>query len=168
MTTASLAELLARQLTDLRRANQQVRDALEEFFAVASSPEFQDAIATHVEQAKEHLSHLGIIMTDYPKSHWPDDSEALTCLIGQAAEVVERDGDGTLKDLGLIAACQQIKHYQIAGYGCARDYARRLGDDNSVELLSLMLEEVEGATMILTNVAEELLGEVDDSMAGVA
>jgi ferritin-like metal-binding protein YciE len=43
-------------------------------------------------------------------------------------EVIGLDGDPDVKGAALIAAAQRVEHYDIAGYGCARAFARRLGN----------------------------------------
>ena len=50
-----------------------------------------------------------------------------------------------VKDAALISAAQRVEHYEIAGYGTARTYARLLGDWESERLLQQTLDE-EGAT----------------------
>jgi ferritin-like metal-binding protein YciE len=48
-------------------------------------------------------------------------------------------------DAGLIAAAQHVEHYEMAGYGCVRTYARILGYQDQAALLQQTLNE-EGAT----------------------
>jgi ferritin-like metal-binding protein YciE len=60
-------------------------------------------------------------------------------------------------DAGLIAAAQRVEHYEMAGYGCVRTYAKLLGDEQSAKLLQKTLEEEEAADEKLNNLAEKVI-----------
>jgi ferritin-like metal-binding protein YciE len=53
--------------------------------------------------------------------------EAMEGLIGEGEEIIDADGDADVKDAALIAAAERVEHYKMAGYGCVRAFARRLG-----------------------------------------
>jgi ferritin-like metal-binding protein YciE len=75
-------------------------------------------------------------------------------LISEGEEVISLEGDPDAKDAALIAAAQRVEHYEIAGYGCARAFARRLGRNEVASLLQETLEEESNADKILTHIAE--------------
>jgi ferritin-like metal-binding protein YciE len=50
----------------------------------------------------------------------------------------------------------KVEHYEIAGYGCAKTYARLLGYDEVEDLLQETLDEEGNADKILTEIADEL------------
>ena len=59
-----------------------------------------------------------------------------------------------MKDAALIAAAQRVEHYEMAGYGTVRTYARLLHETEAEKLLQETLDE-EGATdKKLTTLAE--------------
>jgi ferritin-like metal-binding protein YciE len=80
-------------------------------------------------------------------------------LVEEGGEVIKEDMNGGIKDAALIAAAQRVEHYEIAGYGCVRAYATRLGEDDAATLLSQTQEEKE-AYEALNDIAEELNIEV--------
>src|SRR6266403_5631033 len=55
---------------------------------------------------------------------------------------------------------QRVEHYEIAGYGCVRAYATRLGEDDAATLLSQTLQEEKAADEMLNGIAEQLNIEV--------
>jgi ferritin-like metal-binding protein YciE len=75
-------------------------------------------------------------------------------LIAEGEEVAGLEGEADVKDAALIAAAQRVEHYEIAGYGCARSFARRLGRNEVAALLQETLEEEANADKILTHIAE--------------
>ena len=54
----------------------------------------------------------------------------------------------------VLVAAQAVEHYEIAGYGTARTYARQLGFNNHVELLQRTLDEEGQTDERLTKLAE--------------
>jgi ferritin-like metal-binding protein YciE len=77
-------------------------------------------------------------------------------LIKEGSEMIEEDAEDDVRDAGLISAAQRVEHYEIAGYGSARTYAKLLGDNKGAQLLQKTLNE-EGATdKKLTQLAESI------------
>ena len=61
-----------------------------------------------------------------------------------------------IKDIGLIAAAQRVEHYEIAGYGCVRTYAKILGHTDAAKTLQTTLDEEAATDKKLTVIAEKL------------
>jgi ferritin-like metal-binding protein YciE len=57
-------------------------------------------------------------------------------------------------DAGLISAAQHVEHYEMAGYGTVRTWARLLGYDSHVALLQQTLDEEKETDLLLTDIAE--------------
>ena len=58
---------------------------------------------------------------------------------------------------GYAAAAQRVEHYEIAGYGCARTYARLLGREQDAQLLQRTLDEEGDTDHKLTALAERVI-----------
>ena len=63
------------------------------------------------------------------------------------------DGDSAVKDAALIAAAQRVEHYEIAGYGAARNFAQQLGHNDLAHILQETLDEEGEADHKLTEIA---------------
>jgi hypothetical protein len=48
---------------------------------------------------------------------------------------MEEDAKPVVKDTGLIAAAHRIEHYEMAGFGTVRTYAKLLSEDDVSKLL---------------------------------
>ncbi|HTO04071.1 MAG TPA: DUF892 family protein [Opitutus sp.] len=59
-------------------------------------------------------------------------------------------------DAALIVAAQRIEHYEIAGYGSVRTFARILNYDDAARLLETTLKEESRTDERLTRLAERL------------
>ena len=60
---------------------------------------------------------------------------------------------GVVRDAGLIAAGQKVKHYEIASYGTLHAYAKTLGEEKAAKLLEMTLAEEKKTDAILTAIA---------------
>jgi len=78
-------------------------------------------------------------------------------LIEEGKETMEEDLEDALMDSALIGAAQKVEHYEIAGYGTVKTWARALGLDEVAELLEATLEEEKEADQKLTEVADGIL-----------
>lgn len=57
-------------------------------------------------------------------------------LCEEAAEMVEEEGDGSVRDAGIIAPAQRVEHYEVAAYRSTIAFARLMGHDDVVALLA--------------------------------
>lgn len=153
---ATLEVLLAQEIKDLYSAESQLVKALPKMAKAATSPELQEAFQKHLEETKIHVERLDEVAQLLEITPKGKVCKAMRGLVEEGAEVIEEDGDGTVKDLALIGAAQKVEHYEIAGYGTVRALAEALGLDEVVEILQTTLDE-EGATdELLTGIAEQL------------
>jgi hypothetical protein len=75
-------------------------------------------------------------------------------LIAEGQEVLATCDDDDVADAAIIASCQRVEHYEMAGYGTARAFALRLGHEEVAELLSQTLDEESAADERLSAIAE--------------
>ena len=67
-----------------------------------------------------------------------------------------------VKDAALIASVQRVEHYEMAGYGCVRTFAQKLGLTEIAAHLQATLDEEKDADQKLTQLAESLINEEAD------
>src|SRR5207249_2218150 len=72
---------------------------------------------------------------------------------------VRRNDDRDVRDAAIIGAAQHVEHYEMAGYGCARTFARQLGDTDAADLLQQTLDEEGAADKELTRIAQSGVNE---------
>jgi ferritin-like metal-binding protein YciE len=78
-------------------------------------------------------------------------------LVEEGAEMIEKEADEEVRDAGLIAAAQRVEHYEMAGYGCARTYAKLLGDKEGASLLQMTFTEESDTDKKLTKLATSVI-----------
>jgi ferritin-like metal-binding protein YciE len=153
MKLASIEDVYAAQLGDLRSAEMQLREALPAIVEAASDRKLQQALAQHLEQTERHLERLDEVIASSP-SPVPDDlCEAMRGLISEGTRIIKAEGPGEVKDVALIAAAQRVEHYEISAYGTARALADQLDQQHARQLLAETLEEESQADELLTKLA---------------
>ena len=159
MKLASLRDLFIEELRDLYSAENQLVKALPKMAKAASSEELRNAFEEHFEQTKEHVNRLEQIFEKLDAKAKGKKCKAMEGLIEEGKEVMDEDAVPPVMDAAIISAAQRVEHYEIAGYGCARTYARTLGEDEAAELLQQTLDEEGETDKKLTELAENIVNQ---------
>ena len=75
-------------------------------------------------------------------------------LIEEAKDLLSEKPEPNVLDAGLISAAQHVEHYEMAGYGTVRTWARMLGYEGQAALLQQTLDEEKETDLLLTDIAE--------------
>jgi len=157
----SVRELLIEQMRDLYDAEKQLVKALPKLAKTASNEQLKEAFENHLEQTREHVQRLEQAFEALDQKARSKSCEAMKGLIEEGKETMEEDLEDALMDSALIGAAQKVEHYEIAGYGTVKTWARALGLDEVAELLEATLEEEKEADQKLTEVADGILMEAE-------
>jgi ferritin-like metal-binding protein YciE len=157
MRLASLRDLYLAELRDLYSAESQITKALPKMAKAASSDELRAAFEEHLEQTKSHQERLEQLFEKMDVSPRGKKCKAVEGLIEEGKERMSQDAEEAVLDAGLIAAAQKVEHYEMAGYGCVRTFARMLGDEDAAELLQETLNEEGETDKRLTELAESMI-----------
>ncbi|HEY4781684.1 MAG TPA: ferritin-like domain-containing protein [Chthoniobacterales bacterium] len=160
MKVESLRDLYVEQLNDLYNAEQQLIKAIPKMAKAASSEELKAAFEDHLGKTRQHAQRIETIFEQMGEKVGGKKCKAMEGLVEEGGEVIKEDMEDGIKDAALIAAAQRVEHYEIAGYGCVRAYATKLGDEDAATLLSQTLDEEKEADETLNDIAEELNFEV--------
>src|SRR6266478_476665 len=157
MKLGSLQDLYLEELKDLYSAENQLIKALPKMAKAASSAELRTAFEDHLEETRGQVERLERIFKKLDASPKGKKCKAMEGLIEEGKEVMEEDAEAAILDAALIGAAQRVEHYEMAGYGCARTYARLLGYEDAAELLQETLNEEGAADKKLTELAETII-----------
>ena len=153
-TFNSLDDLFLQQIEDLYDAEKRIAEALGKMRDAAHNPQLKQAFEQHMAETKGQAQRLEQVFDLINKKPERETCEAAKGLIKEGSEMISATGDNDVKDAGLIAAAQRVEHYEMAGYGTARTFARRLGRDEDCELLQATLDEEAKTDERLTMLAE--------------
>jgi ferritin-like metal-binding protein YciE len=150
----SLEDLFHHELKDLYDAEQRITETLPQMAEKAHNPELKKAFEQHLRQTEKHVERLESVFQNRGIEPERVKCDGIVGLIKEGSHVLSADGDADAIDAGLIGAAQRVEHYEIAGYGTARTFAQRLGDDRSADLLEQTLNEEKETDHMLTQIAE--------------
>ena len=167
MKLSSLHDLFVDELKDLYSAENQLVKALPKMAKAASTEELRTAFNEHLEETRGQVKRLDKIFGDLNVGPRGKKCKAMEGLIEEGKDIIDKEAESAVKDAALIAAAQRVEHYEIAGYGCARTFARLLGYEDAADLLGETLEEEAAADKKLTGVAQTVIN-ADAAMAGHA
>ena len=128
MKLESLQDLYVEELKDLYSAENQLLKALPKMAKAASSPVLRTAFEDHLEETRGQVERLESIFKKLDANPKGKKCKAMEGLIEEGNEVMTEEAEPAVRDAALIAAAQRVEHYEMAGYGCVRTYARLLGD----------------------------------------
>jgi ferritin-like metal-binding protein YciE len=154
MQMESLKELYVEELKDLWSAETQITKALPKMIKAATHPKLKKAFNTHLKQTERQIKRLERIFNELDESPRGKKCVGMEGLLKEGAELIKEKPEADVLDAGLIAAAQHVEHYEIAGYGCVRTWARQLGEERHAELLQETLDEEELTDKLLTELAE--------------
>jgi len=154
MKLATLNDLYVEELRDLYSAENQILKALPKMVEAAQSPQLKAGFEEHLNQTKEHVSRLEQIFGKLGQSPKGKHCRGMEGVLDEGKELLKEDTEPEVLDAGLIAAAQHVEHYEIAGYGVCRTYAKLLGDTEAASLLQKTLSEEELTDRKLTQLAE--------------
>lgn len=157
MKLESLQDLFVDELKDLYNAENQLLKALPKMAKAAHHPDLKQAFTDHLEETRGQVERLEQIFKGLDGSPKGKKCKAMEGLVEEGKEIIEQSADPAVKDAALIAAAQRVEHYEIAGYGCVRTFARLLGNDEAADLLQETLDEEAAADKKLTDLAETVI-----------
>jgi ferritin-like metal-binding protein YciE len=150
----SLKELYVEELKDLWSAETQITKALPKMMKAATNTKLKRAFNTHLKQTERQIKRLERIFKELDESPRGKKCVGMEGLIKEGQELIKEKPEPDVLDAGLIAAAQHVEHYEIAGYGCVRTWARQMGEERHAELLQETLDEEEQTDRLLTDLAE--------------
>jgi len=157
MKLESLRELFIEELQDLYSAENMILEALPNMIEEASSPELKGAFSQHLEQTRGQVARLDQIFDQLDGIDREDKKcKGMKGIIDDNEDLLDEDAEPEVLDAGMIAGAQRVEHYEIAGYGTVRTYAKLLGRNDWAQLLQQTLDEEKQTDLKLNQLAERL------------
>lgn len=157
MKLDTLHDLYVEELKDLYNAEHQLLKALPQMAKAASAPQLAKAFTDHLTETKNQIDRLEKVFRKLDASPKGKVCKAMEGLLKEGKDIMAEDADPTVMDAALIAAAQRVEHYEMAGYGCVRTFARLLGYDQEADWLQETLDEEGAVDKMLTKLAETVI-----------
>jgi ferritin-like metal-binding protein YciE len=149
----SMAELLVEELRELYDMEDRLIDAIPQMIHSANSPHLKEVLENHLDRTREQRERLEEAFRCTGLEPESNTCEGIKGLIEECQIIARTEGDPQVKDAALIAAAQQIEHYEMAAYGAARSFAQQLNRQNVADMLQKTYDEVDQASHELKDVA---------------
>lgn len=165
MTLKNLTDLFQAQIQDLHSAEHQLLESLPKMAASAHSESLRSAFTKHLDETRGHIQRLERISLELNFKPNRKPCAAMKGLVEEGAGAIDTSAPSAIHDVNLIAAAQRAEHYEMSGYGTARELAQVLGYTKAAEWLQDSLEEERAADLKLTEVCRALLNQapLDDT-----
>lgn len=159
MSVKTLQELLIDELKDLYSAEKQIVRSLPKLAKAASFADLQQALLSHLEETKGQVTRLEQIAEIVGKKLTGKTCVGMKGVLEEGSEVLEDTDKGIIRDAALISAAQRVEHYEMAGYGSAREFAKLLGLSDVAQLLDETLAEEKNADKKLSVISKHVNAE---------
>ena len=157
MALDSLHDLYVDELRDLYNAENQLLKAQPRMARAANDGSLRAAFEEHLEVTRGQVDRLDRIFKKLGARPTGKKCVAMEGLVEEGKKLMAEDSEPAVLDAALIAAAQKVEHYEIAGYGTVRTYARQLGYEEAADLLQETLDEEGEADQTLTDLAESVI-----------
>jgi len=149
----TLENLFHDELMDMYDAEQRITKALPKMAKAATCPKLKEALLNHLEETKGHIENLVEVFNIIGEKPKAKKCEATVGLLEEGDEIASEFKGSPAINAALISAGQKVEHYEIASYGCLREWAELLGHKDAVKLLDENLEQEKAADQKLTELA---------------
>jgi len=151
----TLEDLFLDSLADLYYSENQLVKALPKMASTATNEQLRDAFESHLTETEGHVRKLEEVFAAFGKEPKSKKCKAILGIIDEAEEIISENKKSPTINAALIYAAQKAEHYEIASYGCLRDWARALDNEGAAELIEEILDQEKAADSKLTDLAEE-------------
>lgn len=159
MRIQNLNDLFVEQIRDLFSAQNQAEKAFIRWARDVQTDEMQRLLREQADTASAMRARIEQFAGEFEISPTGVHCHGMEGLIREGDEFQHSAGRGHIRDAGMVAMSQRMQHYNIAGFGCARTYARTLGHDHAADVLQQMLDEASSFDQRMTDLAERTLNE---------
>ncbi|SDY11244.1 ferritin-like domain-containing protein [Citreimonas salinaria] len=150
-----LKDLYIDQMQDLLSACRQSRDIVIELEEAAKDERLKEALHAGHKGIADGMEMLAAIVHEHGAQHEGEHCQGMQGLVAEArAHVLEETySDDDVRDAMIITQYQRMAHYAIAGYGCCKAFAQRLGLDEEAAKIDKHLSHTYHGDETMTELA---------------
>jgi len=154
MEISKFKDMYLAELEELESVEEQLADVLPRLAEASSHAVLKSALTRQAEQAIIQKQRLLSILWKHGKRPGAHTDQAMQALVHETKKMFAILKGNELRDAGLIASAQKLKHYEIAAYGTAAALAGQLDMREDQQMLHQSLEEEKENDILLTQLAK--------------
>jgi|GEM_PF-271321 len=158
-----LNDLFEDALKDMYWAENAIHKALPTMISNATSETLKRALEDHRKETKDQIDRLDKVFHLLDMKPKGEKCDAMAGILEEGEGILEETQTGSVRDAGIIAACQKVEHYEIATYGTMVAFAKQLGQKEIAKILKSILDEEYNANNKLTDLAVERINKEADN-----
>ena len=149
----NLTALYHTKLQKMLSVEEQIIGALPKLADSATNAELKAGLMQHLTETEGQRDRLSAICSRHGLSGSEEDA-AFATLLSESDKMLAKITDPTVKDAAIIASSQVVEHIEIARYGTLIEWAKVVGDADSIDPLKETLGEEESTDKKLSALAE--------------
>lgn len=153
MKMKTLKDLFLDELADMYDAERRLVKALPKMAKAVTSDDLKEAIESHLVETEGHVKKLEAVFQLFGKKAAGQTCEATVGLLEEGDEIATKFRGSPAINAAVISVAQKVEHYEMASYGCLREWAGLLGQEEAAGLLEGILDEEKAANESLTELA---------------
>ena len=166
MPMQKLEDLFVEKLKDMHDAERRITKALPKMAKAASSPELSAVFEEHLVVTERQIERIDRIFESCEIPAGRKTCRGMKGILEEGEELLSKEkneAEAAVLDAALIAAAQEVEHYEIGAYGCLKTWAEVMGWSEEARLLSQSLDEEELTDEKLTELASAINPEARDA-----
>ena len=149
----TLEDLFLDRLAVIYDSELRLAPAIEQLAESATCSQLQAIMHEHAAGKRDHVLNLESVFAMLAACPLRRICEPTVALIYESYAVVTDYHDSPAINAALISIFQKMEHYEIASYGCLRDWASVLGHEDIVAVLQQILNHDKASNQELTVLA---------------
>jgi ferritin-like metal-binding protein YciE len=149
----TLNDLFLDELADRYDSEKRLVQALPKMAKAATCTHLQKLIQSHLKETESHVKKLERVFKCFSDKAKAKKCEATIGLLKEGDEIADDFKGSPAINAALISVAQKVEHYEIASYGCLREWAGLLGNKEAAGLLQEILVEEKAANHLLSELA---------------
>lgn len=154
MKITNMDELLKHELRDLYSAETQIAEMIPKLVQLATSEKLIDALEEHLLETKMHIERLDTVNEVITFKIGKHLCKGIRALASEIEKSLFEVLDPHVRNVAIACFAQKIEHYEIAGYGCAAEFAFQLDYGKEAAQLVQTLDEEKSAESLISSLAK--------------
>ena len=136
-------------------AEHRIVQAIPKLVKAATCPELKKALEAHLLETEGQVIKLEKVFDAFEEKAKGKPCAAMKGLLEEGDEIATSFKGSPAINAALISAGQKVEHYEIASYGCLREWAALLGNEKAAGLLQEILDQEKAANATLSRLAQD-------------
>jgi ferritin-like metal-binding protein YciE len=149
----TLKNLFLDELADRYDSEKRLVIAMPKMIKSATCTHLRALIESHLMETERQVTKLEKVFKLFGEKPSLNKCDATIGILAEGAEVAVDNKGSVVINAALVSVAQKIEHYEIASYGCLREWATLLGNKPAAALLKEILAEEKAANQALIALA---------------